>query len=92
MRAILILPLALWLVGCVRSSVVYLPDGTAGYQIRCHGSLNSMSDCYNQAHANCGGPFHVVGGQEGQEVVYNIANGQPMLRTRREITVVCSRQ
>jgi hypothetical protein len=76
------------LAACVHASPFYGPNGERGFQIRCGGRFNDMSDCYNRAYQECHGPYDIAGGQDDQRVVYGF-NGQPIVRDHRELTVTC---
>lgn len=49
--------------GCVTpisSRPVVLPDGHLGYDVRCSGARNDISDCMNEAARVCSGQYHVA--------------------------------
>jgi hypothetical protein len=51
------------LSGCatpISSRPVVMPDGHLGYDVRCNGTHNDISDCMNEAARVCSGQYHVA--------------------------------
>ena len=47
-------------VSPITSHPVVLPDGHLGYDVRCNGAHNDISDCMNEAARVCSGQYHVA--------------------------------
>ena len=53
-RRLLLVPLLLWLAGCVSTKEVYTPDGRQGHTIDCSAYRHSWADCLAKASDLCG--------------------------------------
>lgn len=67
-RVALVFATAGFLAGCVSQSETYLPDGSRGYAISCHGAMQSMSACLERAGQLCRSQGYRVFDRSGQAI------------------------
>ena len=75
------------IAGCVTATPITLPDGNAGYEIKCPGMQRTMGDCMNKAREACGGNYKVIDKEESSGMAFT---GYGIMQTKdRSMFVEC---
>lgn len=77
--------------GCVSASPTVAPDGKPAFAVSCNGGIHTIADCYQKASEVCHGPYDIIGGESGSNMVitgnqYGVYGGGVEKRT---IVVEC---
>jgi len=70
------------LSGCVTAKPITMPDGAAGYEIKCPGTARSIGDCMNKAREVCGGNYKVIDKEETSSLMSGPLGITPILVRR----------
>ena len=86
-RSIFYISLMILLSGCATATRMTMPDGAAGYEIKCPGTALSMGHCMNKAREVCGGNYKVIDKEETSSFV---STGYGITPTKnRSLFVAC---
>jgi hypothetical protein len=92
-KFLLLLAITTSLLGCIRSSNLYLGDGSLGHEIDCDGQWVSIDSCFNKAAEICGSNEFETVTREGISTRRSVAKGSTDINSNafstRAILVRC---